>query len=263
MEVGLLLLLLVALGEAVFGGWFRVNATNYPIAFICGPVVIWMAFRLSQRETATGIFIVSAIAIWGTLRNFGPFVMETQNQSLLILQSFTAVLTITAMALAAGMAERREAEATLENQKSLVESANRTKDKFLAMLSHELRTPLTPVVLALETLQKQWPQNEEARSTLEMIRRNIAVESHLIDDLLDLTRISKGKLELSLATLDAHVQVCNVVEMCRAEAEAKKSGFRSTYVRPIIISPPTKPGFNRLFGTCSRTLSSLAGKRAR
>ena len=90
------------------------------------------------------------------------------------------------------------------------------------MLSHELRTPLTPVVLALETLQKQWPQNEEARSTLEMIRRNIAVESHLIDDLLDLTRISKGKLELSLATLDAHVQVCNVVEMCRAEAEAKK-----------------------------------------
>ena len=222
LEVGLLLLLLVALGEAVFGGWFRVNATNYPIAFICGPVVIWMAFRLSQRETATGIFIVSAIAIWGTLRNFGPFVMETQNQSLLILQSSTAVLTITAMALAAGMAERREAEATLENQKSLVESANRTKDKFLAMLSHELRTPLTPVVLALETLQKQWPQNEEARSTLEMIRRNIAVESHLIDDLLDLTRISKGKLELSLATLDAHVQVCNVVEMCRAEAEAKK-----------------------------------------
>jgi len=63
LEVGLLLLLLVALGEAVFGGWFRVNATNYPIAFICGPVVIWMAFRLSQRETATGIFIVSAIAI--------------------------------------------------------------------------------------------------------------------------------------------------------------------------------------------------------
>ena len=78
------------------------------------------------------------------------------------------------------------------------------------------------MVLALETLQTQWPQNEEARSTLEMIRRNIAVESHLIDDLLDLTRISKGKLELSLVTLDAHVQVCNVVEMCRAEAEAKK-----------------------------------------
>ena len=106
----------------------------------------------------------------------------------------------------------------MERQKSLVESANRTKDKFLAMLSHELRTPLTPVVLALEKLQRQWQQNEEARSTLEMIRRNIDVESHLIDDLLDVTRISKGKLELSLVTLDAHAQVCNVVEMCQAEA---------------------------------------------
>src|SRR5438874_1932239 len=89
-------------------------------------------------------------------------------------------------------------------------------------ISLGLRTPLTPVVLALETLQKQWPQDEEARSTLEMIRRNIAVESHLIDDLLDLTRISKGKLKLNPVTLDAHAQVCNVVEMCRAEAEAKK-----------------------------------------
>ena len=220
-EVGLLLLLLVALGEAIFGGWFPINAKNYPIAFICGPIVIWMAFRMSQRETATGIFIVSAIAIWGTLQNFGPFVMETQNQSLLILQIATAVLTFTAMALAAGVAERRRAEAALERQKSLVESANRTKDNFLAMLSHELRTPLTPVVLALETLQARWP-DEEANSALKMIRRNIDVESHLIDDLLDITRISKGKLELSLRTLDAHAQVNQAVAMCRAEAEAKK-----------------------------------------
>ena len=220
-EVGLLLLLLVALGEAIFGGWFPINAKNYPIAFICGPIVIWMAFRMSQRETATGIFIVSAIAIWGTLQNFGPFVMETQNQSLLILQIATAVLTLTAMALAAGMAERRRAEAALERQKSLVESANRTKDNFLAMLSHELRTPLTPVVLALETLQARWP-DEEANSALEMIRRNVDVESHLIDDLLDITRISKGKLELSMKTLDAHAEVNQAVAMCRAEAEAKK-----------------------------------------
>ena len=226
LEVGLLLLLLVALGEAIFGGWLPINATNYPIAFICGPVVIWMAFRMSQRETATGIFILSAVAIWGTLQNFGPFVMDTQNQSLLILQSSTAVLTMTAMALAAGMAEQRRAEAALEKQKSLVEAANRTKDTFLAMLSHELRTPLTPVVLALETLRKQWPGNNEANSALEMIRRNVEVESRLIDDLLDVTRISKGKLELTLAVIDGHKEIVNAVEMCQGEAEAKKIRVR-------------------------------------
>jgi len=222
LEVGLLLLLLMLLGEAVFGGWFPISAKNYPIAFICGPVVIWLAFRMSQRETATGIFILSAIAIWGTLHNFGPFVMETENQSLLILQTATAVLAITALALAAAMTERRRAEEALTKEKSLVESANRTKENFLAMLSHELRTPLTPVVAGLETLSNQRARNEEEKSVLEMIRRNIEVETHLIDDLLDVTRISKGKLDLKFATLDAHKAVLNVVEICRSEAGAKR-----------------------------------------
>jgi signal transduction histidine kinase len=222
LEVGLLLLLLMLLGEAVFGGWFPISAKNYPIAFICGPVVIWLAFRMSQRETATGIFILSAIAIWGTLHNFGPFVMETENHSLLILQTATAVLAITALALAAAMAERRRAEEAVTKEKSLVESANRTKDNFLAMLSHELRTPLTPVVAGLATLSNQRARNEEEKSVLEMIRRNIEVETRLIDDLLDVTRISKGKLDLKFATLDAHKAVLNAVEICRSEAGAKR-----------------------------------------
>lgn len=85
-EVGALLLLLALLSGVVFGGWFEISSRNYPIAFICGPVVIWTAFRFTQRETATGIFILSAIAVWGTLHGFGPFIRETENQSLLALQ---------------------------------------------------------------------------------------------------------------------------------------------------------------------------------
>src|SRR5437667_10814382 len=152
LEVGLLLLVLVTLGEAVFGGWFPITAKNYPISFICGPVMIWTAFRFSQRETATGIFILSAIAIWGTMQGFGPFVVETETQSLLIVQTSTAVLAITALALAAGMAERRRAEAAIERQKAAVEAAKRTKGNFLAMLSHELGTPLPPVMAVLDAL---------------------------------------------------------------------------------------------------------------
>src|SRR5207253_7418910 len=132
----ILLLLLFVLSEAVFGGWLTISARNYPIAFICGPIVIWTAFRFTQRETATGIFILSAVAIWGTLHGFGPFVRETENQSLLALQSWTAVLTITAMALSAGMAQRRRAEEALQQQKAIVEAADRTKDHLLAMPSH-------------------------------------------------------------------------------------------------------------------------------
>src|SRR5881296_964757 len=117
-EVGILLLLLFVLSEAVFGGWLTISAKNYPIAFSCGAIVIWTAFRFTQRETATGIFILSAIAIWGTLHGFGPFAEETENQSLLALQSWTAVLTITAMALAAGMAQRGRAEEALRQSEA-------------------------------------------------------------------------------------------------------------------------------------------------
>src|SRR5437762_2200005 len=117
-EVGILLLLLFVLSEAVFGGWLAISAKNYPIAFSCGAVVIWTAFRFTQRETATGIFILSGIAIWGTLHGFGPFAEKTENQSLLALQYWTAVVTITAMALSAGMAERGRAEEALRESEA-------------------------------------------------------------------------------------------------------------------------------------------------
>src|SRR5438046_2341351 len=71
-EVGALLLLLVVLSGVVFGGWPALSVRNYPIVLICGPIVIWTAFRFTQRETATGIFILSAIAVWRTLHGIGP-----------------------------------------------------------------------------------------------------------------------------------------------------------------------------------------------
>jgi signal transduction histidine kinase/ActR/RegA family two-component response regulator len=221
-EVIALLVLMALLGETVFGGWFPISAKNYPISFILGPILIWTAFRFSQLETTTGIFILSAIAIWGTLRHFGPFIMETQNQSLLILQTSTAVLAITAMALAAAMAERRRAEEAIEEQKATVEAANRMKDNFLAMLSHELRTPLTPVLAALDTLESDFAPSDDSKAALAMIRRNVELESQLIDDLLDLTRISRDKLQLRVEPLDAHECISNVVEICATEAAARR-----------------------------------------
>jgi signal transduction histidine kinase len=222
LEVGALLLLLVILAETVFGGWFPIWARNYPIAFICGPLIIWTAFRFTQRETATGIFILAAIALWGTLHGHGPFVMESDNQSLLILQGWAGVLTLTSMTLAAAMAERRRAEAVIEEQKSVVEAANRAKDNFLAMLSHELRTPLTPVIAALDALKSEPLESDETKEALAMIRRNIDLESQLIDDLLDVTRITSDKLQLQLEPLDAHQAITNVLEMCESELNGKQ-----------------------------------------
>lgn len=221
-EVSVLLLLLVVLGEIVFGGWFPISAHNYPVSFLCGPIVVWTAFRFTPRETATGIFVLSGIAIWGTLHHFGPFVMETENQSLLMLQSWTAALTITTLAIASALVERNRAHTAIAQQKEAVEAANRTKDNFLAMLSHELRTPLTPVLAALDALEHETAPSELAKCSLSMIRRNVELESQLIDDLLDLTRIAKDKLQLRFGSLDAHEIISNVVEIFRAEAQERR-----------------------------------------
>lgn len=83
-----------------------------------------------------------------------------------------------------------------------IEAANRAKDQFLAMLSHELRTPLTPVLAAAGVLAQDERLPAEVREDLRMIGRNVAIQSRLVDDLLDLTRLGRGKLELDTQPLE-------------------------------------------------------------
>src|SRR5207249_8773729 len=78
--------------------------------------------------------------------------------------------------------------------------SNLAKDQFLAMLSHELRTPLTPVLSSVLALEHEDSMSENVRESLQMIHRNVELEARLIDDLLDLTRISQGKVQLNLET---------------------------------------------------------------
>ncbi|PYI93725.1 MAG: hypothetical protein DME97_05565 [Verrucomicrobia bacterium] len=109
-------------------------------------------------------------------------------------------------------------------QKARAESerANRAKDSFLAMLSHELRTPLTPVLTSALALEQTDDLPAELRASLQMIRRNVELEARLIDDLLDLTRISKGKVQLSLEEVDAHSLLRNALEICQADIDKKQ-----------------------------------------
>jgi hypothetical protein len=90
------------------------------------------------------------------------------------------------------------------------------------MLSHELRTPLTPVISFLDLLEAEPDKSERLQTGLATIRRNINIERRLIDDLLDLTRISRGKLMLELKPIDAHEAIAQVVEMCEPDAAEKK-----------------------------------------
>jgi two-component system CheB/CheR fusion protein len=95
-----------------------------------------------------------------------------------------------------------------------LEAANRAKDHFLATLSHELRTPLTPVLAMASRLQADDDLPAGVRAGVTMIRRNVELEARLIDDLLDLTRISRGKLELHCEPTDLRQVIQHAFETC-------------------------------------------------
>ncbi|MEY2539517.1 MAG: hypothetical protein QOG67_3257 [Verrucomicrobiota bacterium] len=110
----------------------------------------------------------------------------------------------------------------LERAKQLAEDANRAKDQFLAMLSHELRTPLTPVLMTITALRRDPNLSEELLRDLEMLHRNVELEALLIDDLLDLTRISHGKLELHSDAVNIHTSIEHALSIAAPDLETRK-----------------------------------------
>jgi HAMP domain-containing protein/signal transduction histidine kinase/CheY-like chemotaxis protein len=99
--------------------------------------------------------------------------------------------------------------------------SNLAKDQFLAMLSHELRTPLTPVLASALALENEPELPSDIHESLQMIRRNVELEARLIDDLLDLTRIDRGKVQLNFEVVDAHTLLQSALEICQAEIDRK------------------------------------------
>jgi len=118
--------------------------------------------------------------------------------------------------------ERKRAEEALIESRKVAEAANQSKDRFLAVLSHELRTPLTPVLMTLSALEHDPDLSTELRESLSMMKRNIGMEVTLIDDLLDLSRITSGKMELKREAVDLNALVHHAFGICQAQLLEKE-----------------------------------------
>ncbi len=123
--------------------------------------------------------------------------------------------------VAANIHQLKEAEAALNAAKAAAEAASAAKDHFLAVLSHELRTPLAPVLLTASALEADAQVPEWLREDMAMIRRSVDLEVRLIDDLLDLNRIARGKLSLRREPVEAHDKVLSALEICRFDSAAQ------------------------------------------
>lgn len=124
----------------------------------------------------------------------------------------------------AALVEELEARTVeLNHSREELRRASAAKDQFLAMLSHELRTPLTPVLAVVEERCQDEALPEDLQRDFQMIRRNVMLETHLINDLLDLTRITQGKLEIHQELISLNRIVAEVVEMCSSTRRAHAS----------------------------------------
>jgi PAS domain S-box-containing protein len=132
--------------------------------------------------------------------------------------------------------ERKRFAEQLRVAKDAAEAASRAKDHFLAVLSHELRTPLNPALMAATIVEKSPLLAPELLEDVSIIRRNVELEARLIDDLLDLTRISRGKLILNRRLVDGGEVLLHAVQTCQAEAAEKQVGMevvRAT--QPVMV----------------------------
>lgn len=127
--------------------------------------------------------------------------------------------------------KRKEAEEELRRQKEraeearhIAEEASRAKDQFLAVLSHELRNPLSPVLTMVNALQSKPMSREETEDALKIIQRNVELEARLIDDLLDITRISRGKMHLDTEIINAQDVLRDALHVC--DTEISKNGMK-------------------------------------
>lgn len=121
--------------------------------------------------------------------------------------------------------ELRAALTSAESAKALAEHANMAKDQFLATLSHELRTPLTPILAAVQLMQRSEGLSDKARNHIQIIRRNLELEIRLIDDLLDLTRIVRGKILLEKIPVNILDILDHVAQVCEPDLDARRLHF--------------------------------------
>ncbi|HLO49318.1 MAG TPA: MASE1 domain-containing protein [Kamptonema sp.] len=127
LEAVVLFLLIIAICWLVFCSRTRAAYARYPLEYLPFPLIVWAAFRFGQRSTTLANLILSSYAIWGVARGSGPFLKHASNipQAILSLQAFITVIAVTALVLAATVAERQQAEASLRMNEASLANAQR------------------------------------------------------------------------------------------------------------------------------------------
>lgn len=219
-------------GRSIWGGARYVGMSEYPRYY----PMKWpdSGEYLREEEYPAVVAIQKGIAVLDQIVEIDTFNGETRMMKIsaapLRLRGGDIFGTVVICENVTGQLRMME---ELQRAKEQAESASVAKDRFLSILSHELRTPLTPVLLLAEQLESHPDIPESLRADAGLILRHITLEARLIDDLLDLTRIERGRLQLDRHQVDLHQILTRAVNLVRPEADRKGIPITLNLLSPL------------------------------
>lgn len=183
--------------------------------------LFWIALRLRPRFTTLAMLVLSAFAFFGVF--FGPNAGADVGMRLYQTELFLIIIAAIFFILTSLEEERRVITSLMRSQVATLQTAlervggqDRAKSEFIAMLAHELRNPLAPIVSSIDLLRLKGPQDDpEHTETLDLMENRMHTVRRLLDDLLDVSRISENKLTLE----KEQVQVSEIVKRAAASAD--------------------------------------------
>lgn len=171
-----------------------------PILYFLLIPLFWIALRLRPRFVTLALIIIALFAVGGALAQASAIALSERLYSV----EATLITLATAFFIIVSLEEDRRVNtnlmrshlSTLENAIARVSSESKAKNDFIAILAHELRNPLAPVVSAIELMKLKGSYDEEDTEALAMMDDRLRVVRRLLDDLLDISRISEGKIAI-------------------------------------------------------------------
>ena len=236
-QVGRITEALAVIGSIVAVGYI-VFSTTAPVGFIYFPIILWSMLRFGQRCTTLALVFMTQMIIWNTSQHAGLFGRLNLNNALVLMEAFTATFIVTALIGLAFIIERKQAQKEIadyyqtleqkiaertqelaqvtqvaEEARAAAENANRSKSQFLTNMSHELRTPLNAIIGYSEMLQEEATEIEQPTmvADLQKIAGSGKHLLHLVNDILDLSKIEAGKMEIFLEDFEVTKLVESVV----------------------------------------------------
>lgn len=175
LETGLTWSGLALISLSVFAGPLSSLTKNYPLEFLCVFPILWAAFRLGRRETATAILILAMIAIWGTFRGDGPLVRGSQRETLLVVQVYIGVITIMGLVVSANVALRRRIESALQGAYNHLEREVQERTYSLSQALQALQAEIAERKQTEEALRQQTQLYESVLSAQSELGDGVAI----------------------------------------------------------------------------------------